>query len=137
MCVLIGRAAGHLTGVGPAAELIASLGGGLVKGYPEDASSVAAGFLCNGELSTYERPGFTRERLIRRHQWVVSKTIAPSSSSLRRCCPTGPLGLAQVVRRTPGGTRNRAPVRSGPVTLRACLLADGLLAARSGGRATA
>ena len=41
-----------------ALELIAGLGGGSVEGYPEEAGSVAAGFLFNGALSTYGRLGF-------------------------------------------------------------------------------
>jgi hypothetical protein len=45
-----------------ALELIASLGGGNVEGYPEDAGSVPAGFLFNGALSTYEKLGFSRDR---------------------------------------------------------------------------
>jgi GNAT superfamily N-acetyltransferase len=58
-----------------ALDLIASLGGGTVEGYPEDAGSVPAGFLFNGALSTYERLGFVRDRRIGKHRWVVTKTI--------------------------------------------------------------
>ena len=62
-------------GLAGALELIAGLGGGRVEGYPEDAASVPAGFLFNGALSTYERLGFTRDRKIGKHRWVVTKTV--------------------------------------------------------------
>lgn len=61
-----------------ALQLIGVLGGGVVEGYPEDASWVAAGFLYNGALSSYERLGFTRHRLIGKHRWVVNRTVDPS-----------------------------------------------------------
>jgi hypothetical protein len=56
-------------------ELIAALGGGTVEGYPEKAGSVPAGFLYNGALSTYEKLGFTRNRKIGKHRWVVTKLV--------------------------------------------------------------
>jgi GNAT superfamily N-acetyltransferase len=62
-----------------ALDLIAALGGGTVEGYPEGAESVPAGFLFNGALSTYERLGFTRDRKIGKHRWVVSKVIEPDA----------------------------------------------------------
>jgi GNAT superfamily N-acetyltransferase len=62
-----------------ALDLIARLGGGTVEGYPEGADSVPAGFLFNGALSTYEQLGFTRNRKIGKHRWVVTKVIAPSA----------------------------------------------------------
>jgi len=80
-CCFVGK--GHRRqGVASAAlagalQLIAGLGGGVVEGYPEDADSVAAGFLYNGALSTYEQLGFTRDRLIGKHRWVVSRTVDP------------------------------------------------------------
>jgi GNAT superfamily N-acetyltransferase len=61
-----------------ALELIATLGGGRVEGYPEDAGSVPAGFLFNGALSTYEALGFARDRKIGKHRWVVTKTVKPA-----------------------------------------------------------
>ena len=64
-------------GLAGALDLIAQLGGGLVEGYPEDAGSVPAGFLFNGALSTYERLGFTRDRKIGKHRWVVRKRVEP------------------------------------------------------------
>jgi len=61
-----------------ALDLIAQLGGGTVEGYPEDAGAVPAGFLFNGALSTYERLGFTRDRKIGKHRWVVTKLVDPN-----------------------------------------------------------
>ena len=62
-------------GLAGALELIAGLGGGVVEGYPEAAGAVPAGFLFNGALSTYEKLGFTRDRQIGKHRWVVRKTV--------------------------------------------------------------
>lgn len=82
-CCFVGK--GHRRqGVATAAlagalNLIAGLGGGTVEGYPEDADSVPAGFLFNGALSTYEKFGFTRDRKIGKHRWVVRAVVeAPS-----------------------------------------------------------
>ena len=61
-----------------AVDLIASLGGGTVEGYPEDAGSVPAGFLFNGALSTYEQLGFVRDRKIGKHRWVVARAVVPT-----------------------------------------------------------
>lgn len=66
-------------GLAGALELIAGLGGGVVEGYPEDATQVPAGFLYNGALSTYERLGFVRDRKIGKHRWVVTKIVEPDS----------------------------------------------------------
>ncbi len=60
-----------------ALDLIARMGGGTVEGYPEDASSVPAGFLYNGALSTYEKLGFVMDRKIGKHRWVVTKMVKP------------------------------------------------------------
>ena len=65
-------------GLAGAVDLIAQLGGGTVEGYPEAAGAVPAGFLFNGALSTYERLGFTRDRQIGKHRWVVRKVVEPS-----------------------------------------------------------
>ena len=62
-----------------ALDLIASMGGGTVEGYPEDAASVPAGFLFNGALSTYEQSGFTRDRKIGKHRWVVTRVVEPNN----------------------------------------------------------
>ena len=64
-----------------ALDLIAGLGGGTVEGYPEDAGSVPAGFLFNGALSTYEKLGFTRDRRIGKHRWVVTRIVETTSSA--------------------------------------------------------
>jgi len=58
-----------------ALELIAERGGGTVEGYPEPAGAVPAGFLFHGALSTFEQLGFTRNRQIGKHRWVVTKTV--------------------------------------------------------------
>jgi GNAT superfamily N-acetyltransferase len=65
-------------GLAGALDLIAGLGGGTVEGYPEDAGSVPAGFLFNGALSTYERLGFSRDRKIGKHRWVVTRVVESS-----------------------------------------------------------
>lgn len=69
-----GVAAAALAG---ALDLIAGLGGGTVEGYPEPAGAVPAGFLYNGALSTYEALGFTRDRQIGKHRWVVTTAVNP------------------------------------------------------------
>lgn len=80
-CCYVGK--GHRRqGVATAAlagalDLIAVHGGGTVEGYPESADSVSAGFLYNGALSTYEQLGFTRNRKIGKHRWVVSAVVEP------------------------------------------------------------
>jgi GNAT superfamily N-acetyltransferase len=67
-----------------ALDLIASLGGGVVEGYPEPVDSVPAGFLFNGSLSTYEGLGFTRDRMIGKHRWVVTRFVQPARSLRQR-----------------------------------------------------
>jgi len=62
-------------GLAGALDLIAQLGGGTVEGYPEDSQTVPAGFLFNGALSTYEQLGFTRDRKIGKHRWVMTKVV--------------------------------------------------------------
>jgi len=62
-----------------ALDLLAQLGGGTVEGYPEAAEAVPAGFLFNGALSTYERLGFTRDRKIGKHRWVMTRVVEPSN----------------------------------------------------------
>jgi hypothetical protein len=60
-----------------AVDLIAGLGGGIVEGYPEDVAWLPAGCLFNGVLSTYEKLGFTRDRKIGKHRWVVRRVVEP------------------------------------------------------------
>ena len=67
------------TALAGALDLIAGLGGGVVEGYPEPAGAVPAGFLFNGALSTYEQLGFTRDRMIGKHRWVVTRFVEPAS----------------------------------------------------------
>ena len=84
-CCYVGK--GHRRqGVAEAAlagalNLIAAHGGGTVEGYPEDAASVPAGFLFNGALSTYEKLGFTRDRKIGKHRWVMTRLVQPGHPS--------------------------------------------------------
>ena len=81
-CCYVGK--GHRRqGVSTAAlagalDLIAGLGGGTVEGYPEGAGSVPAGFLFHGALSTYEKLGFARDRMIGKHRWVVKRLVEPA-----------------------------------------------------------
>jgi GNAT superfamily N-acetyltransferase len=78
-CCYVGK--GHRRkGVATAAlkgalDLIAKQGGGTVEGYPEDAGSVPAGFLFHGALSTYEQLGFSRDRKIGKHRWVMTRKV--------------------------------------------------------------
>ncbi|MBI1238631.1 MAG: GNAT family N-acetyltransferase [Alphaproteobacteria bacterium] len=80
-CFFSGK--GHRgTGVASAAlegaiKQIEKLGGGRIEGYPEDTDGRKASpaFLFNGALSTFERLGFERSRLIGKHKWVVTKTV--------------------------------------------------------------
>ena len=78
-CCFVGK--GHRrqgvfsAGLAGALDLIAELGGGVVEGYPEGAEAVPAGFLYNGALSTYENLGFTRDRMIGKHRWVMTRTV--------------------------------------------------------------
>jgi GNAT superfamily N-acetyltransferase len=80
LCHFVGK--GHrrkgvaTTALAGALDLIARLGGGVVEGYPEDGSSVPAGFQFNGALSTFERHGFVRDRKIGKHRWVVRREVA-------------------------------------------------------------
>jgi GNAT superfamily N-acetyltransferase len=67
-------------GLAGALDLIAGMGGGTVEGYPEDAGAVPAGFLFHGALSTYEQLGFTRDRKIGKHRWVMTRIVAPQPS---------------------------------------------------------
>jgi GNAT superfamily N-acetyltransferase len=60
-----------------AIEQIRQRGGGRIEGYPEDIEGRKASpaFLFNGALSTFERHGFKRSRLIGKHKWVVTRTV--------------------------------------------------------------
>jgi len=60
-----------------AIEQIKKMGGGRIEGYPDNTEDrkVAAAFLFNGALSTFERLGFKRSRPIGKHKWVVTRTV--------------------------------------------------------------
>ena len=62
-----------------ALEIIARNGGGVVEGYPEPAGAVPAGFLFHGALSTFEKLGFARDRMIGKHRWVVVRAMDPAT----------------------------------------------------------
>ncbi len=64
--------------LGGALAEIERLGGGIVESYPEDAAGrkVSGSFLHNGTLQMFERHGFTRDRQIGKHRWVVRRTVA-------------------------------------------------------------
>ena len=42
---------------------------------PHESTSVPAGFLFNGVLSTYEQLGFGRDRQIGKRRWVVRRVV--------------------------------------------------------------
>jgi GNAT superfamily N-acetyltransferase len=60
-----------------AIEQIKKLGGGRMEGYPEDTEgrNASPAFLFNRSLSTFERLGFERSRLIGKHKWVVIRSV--------------------------------------------------------------
>jgi hypothetical protein len=82
-CCFVGK--GHRReGVSAAAlagalDLISELGGGVVEGYPEPAGAVPAGFLYHGALSTFESLGFTKDRKLGKHRWVVKACVKPKT----------------------------------------------------------
>lgn len=71
--------AGALTEIG-------RLGGGRVESYPEDSEgrSVAGAFLHNGTLAMFEAQGFSRNRQIGKHRWVVEKMVTAAGASPAR-----------------------------------------------------
>jgi len=56
---------------------IRQLGGGLIEGYPDqtEGRKASPAFLFNGAVSTFERNGFKRSRLIGKHKWVVTRSV--------------------------------------------------------------
>lgn len=60
-----------------AVEQIEKLGGGRIEGYPEDTEGrkTSRSLLFNGALSTFERQGFERTRMIGKHKWVVTRIV--------------------------------------------------------------
>ena len=65
-------------GLAGALAEITRLGGGRVESYPEDTTGrkVSGSFLNNATLSLFERHGFSRERRLGQHHWLVSREIA-------------------------------------------------------------
>ena len=63
-----------------ALDLVAAAGGGRVEAYPEalEGQKTSAGFLWGGTLGVFERAGFTAERKIALHRWVVAREVAPA-----------------------------------------------------------
>jgi GNAT superfamily N-acetyltransferase len=80
-CFFVGRTHRRrgVAGAALAAALqeIAQLGGGTVESYPEDTSDrkVSGSFLHNGTGAMFERHGFTRNRRLGKHRWVVSRVV--------------------------------------------------------------
>jgi hypothetical protein len=80
-CFFVGRTHRHRgvadAGLDGALAEIARLGGGRVESYPEDTAGrkVSSSFLNNATLVLFERHGFTRERQLGQHHWVVSRVI--------------------------------------------------------------
>lgn len=64
-----------------AVEQIERRGGGRIEGYPEDTEGRKASpaVLFNGALTTFERLGFERTRLIGKHKWVVTRTVTAAA----------------------------------------------------------
>lgn len=60
-----------------ALEEIKRLGGGTVESYPEDTTDrkTSGSFLHNASLSIFERNGFTRDRQVGKHHWVVRAVV--------------------------------------------------------------
>lgn len=63
-----------------AVEQIARRGGGRVEAYPETVTGrkASGSFLFNGTVEMFEAAGFTRDRQIAMHRWVVTKDVVPA-----------------------------------------------------------
>jgi GNAT superfamily N-acetyltransferase len=61
---------------------IARMGGGLVESFPEDVTDrrTSGGFLYNATTSVFERQGFTRERQLGKHHWLMTKRVRRSTA---------------------------------------------------------
>jgi GNAT superfamily N-acetyltransferase len=68
--------------LGGAIEQIARAGGGLVEAIPEvTAGREAHGrFLYSATVELFEDFGFTRQRQVGKHAWIVSRVVDPASS---------------------------------------------------------
>jgi len=64
-----------------ALDLIAAAGGGACEAITEDTSGreVQGRFLFSASLDLFERYGFTRERQVGKHAWIVRRRVAPSA----------------------------------------------------------
>ncbi|HEY0692949.1 MAG TPA: GNAT family N-acetyltransferase [Kribbella sp.] len=60
-----------------ALEEIKRLGGGTVESYPEDTTDrkTSGSFLYNATVSLFERHGFTKDRQVGKHHWVVRAVV--------------------------------------------------------------
>jgi GNAT superfamily N-acetyltransferase len=60
-----------------ALDEIKRLGGGTVESYPEDTTDrkTSGAFLHNASVSIFERLGFSRDRQIGKHHWVVRAVV--------------------------------------------------------------
>ena len=67
-----GVASAALTG---ALDLIAALAGGWWRDIPRTPVRCLPGSCTTGPCSTYEKLGFTRDRKIGKHRWVVTKLV--------------------------------------------------------------
>ena len=82
-CCFVGK--GHRRqGVATAAlagalDLIAGPGRGNGRGIPGGRRLGACRLPFNGALSTYEKLGFTRDRKIGKHRWVVTRLVEPTA----------------------------------------------------------
>ncbi len=52
-------------------------GGGVVESYPEDTTNrrTSSSFLHNGTVAMFEAQGFSRDRQIGKHHWVVTRVV--------------------------------------------------------------
>ena len=64
-----------------ALDTIAEEGGGLVEAYPEitEGRTVKGTFIYLGTMAMFERRGFTKQRPVSMHNWVVTKQVEPRS----------------------------------------------------------
>jgi len=66
--------------LGGALAEIAGHGGGTVEGYPEetDDRTLSGSFLHTGPMAAFDNHGFTRDRQISPHRWVVTRIVNPA-----------------------------------------------------------
>jgi GNAT superfamily N-acetyltransferase len=65
-----------------ALDLIGRQGGGRIEAYPETVSGrkTSGSFLFNGTVEMFEAAGFTRDRRIAMHRWVMVRDVGPDTS---------------------------------------------------------